>query len=386
MLPFRWRSSIAICRIALGTACLVLYAVSSRSPFAAPLVPVLALAYIGYAGYMLKRSMSTAGSPLAALLIDTAAFGLWIVGTGMLGFGGTLWLSLNVTIYVFLISTAILTQEWPTVAGVAALCVIAMFSAPAGAGEILQPVSFWLAVLAAVWVIHSRYLEGRLSRASRHSVMYRFEAQQAREEERQRIAADFHDGPLQSFIGLQMRLEIVKKLLARDATAAAEELRQLQELGKTQVGELRAFVRNMRPSEMEGASLGASISRMVEQFQKDTGIASSFLSSEYLEPAETQVSLEVLQIVREALNNVQKHSRATRVAVTLEKRGESLEICIDDNGGGFPFSGSYSLDELELLRLGPVSIRRRVRALGGDMQVESRPGHGAGLRVRVSMS
>jgi signal transduction histidine kinase len=77
---------------------------------------------------------------------------------------------------------------------------------------------------------------------------------------------------------------------------------------------------------MEGASLGASISRMVEQFQKETGIAASFLTAEYLEPTETQISLEVLQIVREALNNVQKHSNATRVAVTLEKRGEYLEI------------------------------------------------------------
>jgi signal transduction histidine kinase len=163
-------------------------------------------------------------------------------------------------------------------------------------------------------------------------------------------------------------------------------LRQVQDLVKSQVGELRTFVRNMRPGEMEGASLGASISRMVEQFQKETGIAASFLSSEYLEPTETQVSLEVLQIVREALNNVQKHSRATRVSVTIEKQGEFLEIRVDDNGGGFPFSGLYTLEELELLHLGPVSIRRRVRALGGDMQVESKPGQGAGLRVRVSMS
>lgn len=384
MLPYRWRVSIAVCRIALGIGCLALYVGSARAPVTWPLLPLFL--YAGYAFHMLRQSMETGGAPLLALSIDTAAFAIWFAGTALMGFGGALWLALNATIYVFLLSSSILTQGWPKVAAVAAVSMALFFLVPSRTGGVLQPAGFWMSAIAAVWVLHRYYLDSRLARASRHSVMYRFEAQQAREEERQRIAADFHDGPLQSFIGLQMRLEIVRKLLERDASAAGEELRQVQELCKSQVSELRAFVRSMRPTEMDGASLGASISRMVEHFQKDTGIAASFLSSEYLEPTETQVSLEVIQIVREALNNVQKHSHATRVAVTMEKRGDYLEIRIDDNGGGFPFSGSYTLDELELLRLGPVSIRRRVRALGGDMQVESKPGQGAGLRVRVSMS
>ena len=215
--------------------------------------------------------------------------------------------------------------------------------------------------------------------------MYRYEAQQAREDERQRIAADFHDGPLQSFIGLQMRLEIVNRLLARDPRMAAEELIQLQELCKSQVGELRAFVRSMRPADVQGASLVPSISRMLDQFQKETGIATSLLGSDRLEPADSETSIELLQIVREALNNVQKHSRATQVTVGLRKHGDFIEIAVDDNGTGFPFSGSYTLEELELLRLGPLSIRRRVRALGGELNVESRPGHGAGLKVRVAI-
>jgi signal transduction histidine kinase len=385
MLPYRWRFSIGVCRIALGLACLALYVASARSLVSVALAAPI-FAYVLYAFYMLKRSMDTDGAPMIALILDTVGFVLWFTGTAAAGFGGTLWLTLNVMLYLFLLVSAVLTQDWTKLAGVAGACLAAIFWVTWTSDSVLQPVAFWLAVLAAVWAIHRRYLESRLARASRHSVMYRFEAQQAREDERQRMAADFHDGPLQSFIGLQMRLEIIRKLLERDTARATDELRQVQDLVKSQVGELRTFVRNMRPGEMEGASLGASISRMVEQFQKETGIAASFLSSEYLEPTETQVSLEVLQIVREALNNVQKHSRATRVSVTIEKQGEFLEIRVDDNGGGFPFSGLYTLEELELLHLGPVSIRRRVRALGGDMQVESKPGQGAGLRVRVSMS
>lgn len=383
MLPYPWRVSIGGVRAALGAGCLLLYVASSRTPFSWALVPLLG--YVIYAFFAIRKSTETDGAPLLTLSIDTICFIGWFLLTANSGYGGALWLALNGAVYIFLLSSAIVNQEWPKALGVAGACIFAAFLAPSDT-SILQPIMIWCAVIAAVWVLHRRFLEARLSRAARHSVMYRFEAQQAREDERQRMAADFHDGPLQSFIGFQMRLEILKKMLARDPNMALEELKELQELCRSQVGELRAFVRSMRPADVDGSSLGASISRMVEQFQKDTGITASFRSGDYLDPAETEVSLEILQIVREALNNVQKHAHASRVAVSINKRGEYIEIGVDDNGAGFPFSGSYTLEELDLLRLGPVSIRRRVRALGGDLSIESRPGQGAGVKVRVALS
>src|SRR6202011_3933647 len=214
--------------------------------------------------------------------------------------------------------------------------------------EMLRPAFIAAGILGSVLAIQREYLEERLSNSSRQTVLYRYDAEKARESERQRIAADFHDGPLQSFISFQMRLEIIRKLLTRDLSSATEELLQLQELCKSQVNELRAFVRSMRPMDVEG-SLNATLRRVVEQFQKDSGIPATFLSADFLEPAEPEISLEVLQIVREALYNVQKHSRASRVAVSVNKNERSLEITIEDNGSGFPFSGKYSLDELEML-------------------------------------
>jgi signal transduction histidine kinase len=122
---------------------------------------------------------------------------------------------------------------------------------------------------------------------------------------------------------------------------------------------------------------------MVEQFQRETGISSTFSSDDFHDPEETEVSLELLQIIRETLNNIHKHSGASHLAITIGKREQKLEISAEDNGGGFPFSGSFNLEELELLRLGPVSIKRRVRMLGGDMQLESKPGHGASMQIRI---
>ena len=90
-----------------------------------------------------------------------------------------------------------------------------------------------------------------------------------------------------------------------------------------------------------------------------------------------------MQLLREALTNVQKHSKATRVVVTVSHAHDRLELSIEDNGTGFPFSGAYTLEELELLRTGPFSIQKRVRAMEGDLVVESRPQRGSSITVRI---
>jgi signal transduction histidine kinase len=317
-----------------------------------------------------------------ALVADTAFFGFWIwtASSVLAGWSAAGWLAAFLGGYVLV--SGVLLHDLDRVAILGPVVVLLAF--------LLTPrndrAQAWVAsvggAMAVALAFHKRYLDRRMANTLRHNVIIRSQAQGAREAERQRIAADFHDGPLQSFISFQMRLEIVKKLLARDVEAAAEELRQLQDLCRSQVGELRSFVRSMRPAD-DGVSLPASLSRMVEQFQRDTGITAVFSSEEFHDPAETEVSLELLQIVRETLNNIQKHSGATRIAISVGMHDRQIEISAEDNGGGFPFSGSFNLDELELLRLGPVSIKRRVRMLGGELQLESRPGQGARLQVRI---
>jgi two-component system sensor histidine kinase DegS len=213
-------------------------------------------------------------------------------------------------------------------------------------------------------------------------VLSRSDAEGARESERQRIAADFHDGPLQSFISFQMRLEIVRKLIGRDLDAAMRELVQLQELGKSQVTELRSFLHNMQPIELDEAGLAPSIRQVVNVFEKDSGIAITFACGD-LPELSPEMNTEVLQIIREALNNTRKHSKASSVTLLVDSNDSKLRIALRDDGSGFPFSGTFNLDELELLRRGPKSIKRRVRTLSGDMQLESKPGMGSELKVQI---
>ncbi len=243
-----------------------------------------------------------------------------------------------------------------------------------------------LAIAVALTLTACRQREtlvGRLLESSRQALLYRQESERAREAERERLAADFHDGPLQSFASFHMRLEIIRKLLERDPAAAMHELRRLQELGQSQLEEIRAFVRHMRPVQVDGVTFSSALRRLAENFERESGIATSVENPEPVDLADPDLSRELLKVVREALHNAHKHSRASRVTVRLERSDGVLEIAVRDNGAGFAFSGRYGLSELDSLGLGPESIKRRIRALGADLTLESHPGQGAELRVRV---
>ena len=387
MIPHVWRVSLASVRVALALVFLIIYFVSVRSILS---IPGLILVFYLAGGVGMFLASLTNSIPihrgwysLGALLGDSFVSLFWVaIYSGAFGSPG-IWVS--AASWIFVIAHAEMTQNVWVVSSLTGIALTVLFLIPSTSETNLTAVVLGAGALAIIWSLQRRYYEKRLSIAARQSVLLRDDAQRARESERQRIAADFHDGPLQAFIGFLMRLELVRKLMAKDTDTALSELKQLQEIAKKQVNELRSFVRSMRPVDVEGSSFAASLSRLVEQFQKDTGVNATFMSGDYEEPGETETSLELLQIVRESLNNVQKHSRATRVLVSVAKYGDGLEVTVDDNGAGFPFSGLYTIDEMDLMRLGPVSIKRRVRLLGGELLIDSRPGEGASLKVRTSV-
>ena len=373
MIPYRGRLSLRIARIALALACLGWYGLTAGLHVNWLTALLTAYAVYSFGALAEVRFDAAMRSPIG-VLADTLYFGLWA------WFAPGAWMPSMAAGY--LLASACILQDLARTGAVAVVAVLLALLLPSPTVPSLVWTVGATSAVAAGISFYKRYLDERMSSLLRNNLIIRSQAEGAREAERQRIAADFHDGPLQSFISFQMRLEIIKKLMARDRAAAEEELRQLQELCKGQVADLRSFVRSMRPAD-EGMSLNASLSRMVESFQRDAGIFATFTSAEFHDPSAVEVSLEILQIVRETLNNIQKHSGATRVAVSVALVDQELEVTVEDNGAGFPFSGRFSLDELELLRLGPVSIKRRVRMLWGELVIESKPGQGAKIEIRV---
>jgi signal transduction histidine kinase len=287
--------------------------------------------------------------------------------------------------YLYLLAEALVLYSALQLTVVVAVCSIFCSALPSGPASSVVPTVVLAGIVACAFGWTRQRQAARIDTLAEKLKEAEKTAEKAREVERQRIASDFHDGPLQSFISLQMRLEILRKLLDRDFQAGMEDLKQLQSLALTQIRDLRAFLHSMRPVDVDGANLVATARRTAESFQKESGIALTFLGADTPVGLPQEMTADVLQMLREALANVQKHSGATRVAVAIEKTDRGLEISVDDNGHGFPFAGMYTLEELELLRLGPASLKRRARSLNADLLLDSRPGRGAGLKFRIPL-
>lgn len=375
--PYIWRRQLAIIRLLLGLICAVAQLYYPLFPI--PVVPAVILLYCAWAlGVVVSRSLERINYTLSSLLIDFLLFVVMSLNPAP----EIVWLTHIV--YFFLLINSALLFDYRRVALVSFACLwFLLFRRPIHWDQ-LSPIVLLAGTLAVILSLLKRQLQDRITGAFKRAVLARGEAEVARTQERERLAHDFHDGPLQCYISFQMRMELVRKLLEKGQHAqATSELIRMQEIAVNQVNELRLFVRNMRPPEWDGENASAGFRAILKNFHKDTGIQVTYSADEALTVEDQSTFTELLQVFREALYNIQKHSHASRAAISLEKNQGRLTMRIEDNGGGFPFAGEFTLEELDALRLGPVSIKRRVRALGGSLRVHSRPGEGARLLIEV---
>jgi signal transduction histidine kinase len=148
---------------------------------------------------------------------------------------------------------------------------------------------------------------------------------------------------------------------------------------------LRRMVTDMRPLRVQSADLVDLMRGFGERFRNESGLALDLL----IDAAELQIPdricRDLFQIYRESLHNVKKHAHASHVVVKLWQNEGEVVLVVDDNGQGFSFAGRFTGDELDRLRLGPISIKERTRSVGGVLTVESTPGHGARLSIQVPL-
>jgi signal transduction histidine kinase len=201
--------------------------------------------------------------------------------------------------------------------------------------------------------------------------------------ERARFARELHDGAIQSLIAVEMQLDVLRRQSGTQAPVVNAELGRIQKLLREEVLKLRELMQAMKSFEVNADRLLGFISDTVERFRRETGIAAEFVSELERVDLVQKSCRELARIVQESLVNVRKHSGAHNVLVRLAQRSGNLQLTVEDDGKGFPFSGRLSDAELETTGKGPAVIRERVRLLGGELTIESTPGHGARLEVRV---
>jgi signal transduction histidine kinase len=218
--------------------------------------------------------------------------------------------------------------------------------------------------------------------------VYRMRHLRARavEAERSRISRDLHDGILQTLLSLQIQLEVMRRNASNGGAHISSDLGTLQKTVRHEADELRRMVTEMRPLRVESADLRELMMGFAERFQNESNLAVDLFVDDKNLRAPDRVCREIFQIYRESLNNIKKHAHASHVVVKLNQDESKLNFVIDDNGLGFSFSGRFSSEELDRLRLGPISIKERTRSVGGNLTVESNPGHGARLTIEIPLN
>jgi signal transduction histidine kinase len=205
------------------------------------------------------------------------------------------------------------------------------------------------------------------------------------EGERGRISRDLHDGILQTLLSIEIQLDVLRRKVALTPDQAVASLGDLQQTVKNESAELRRMVTDLRPLRVQSADVVDLMRGFAERYRHESTLALDLLIDSVTLHAPDRVCRELFQIYREALNNIKKHAKASHVVVKLSQDDSRLVLVVDDNGEGFSFAGRFTGDELDRLRLGPISIKERTRTVGGVLTVESNPGHGARLTIEIPL-
>jgi signal transduction histidine kinase len=206
------------------------------------------------------------------------------------------------------------------------------------------------------------------------------------ESERSRMSRDLHDGILQTLLSLNIQLDVLRRKFPWTPEQAGAELQALQKTVQLESQELRRMVTELRPLRVESADMRELMLGFAERYRMESGLAVDLFIEDRDLRLPDRICRELFQIYRESLNNIKKHAMASHVVVKLGQDEAKVSLVVDDNGQGFSFSGLFASEELDRLRLGPISIKERTRSVGGTLTVESNPGHGARLTVEIPLN
>jgi signal transduction histidine kinase len=201
--------------------------------------------------------------------------------------------------------------------------------------------------------------------------------------ERARVARELHDGAVQSLIAMEMQVDVVRRQAETQSSPVAAELGRIQGLLREEVLKLRELMQQMKSLEVDSSNFTRFLVDTVERFQRETGIGARFVSEVEHLHMPPRVCRELARIVQEGLVNVRKHSKAKECLVRFSENNAHWLLTIEDNGKGFPFSGTLKPAESQAIGKGPTVIMERVRLIDGELTIESNPGRGARLEIRV---
>ncbi len=233
--------------------------------------------------------------------------------------------------------------------------------------------------------IEQARLYGELRRSrERYRQLVRF-ALMAQEEERRRISRELHDETSQALSGLVLNLQAVTEMVEMAGIQDArlkETLKKAHGLAVEVGNEIHRLIVNLRPTLLDSLGLVPALRQHAQSVLEPLGISLSFHFDELGRALPKDVETNLFRVAQGAIGNIQQHSRATSVSISLMVNGNELVMTISDNGIGFDVSQIKTV-EPSGRGAGLFSMKERVQLMGGTCNVKSQPGRGTTVTVRV---
>ena len=234
-----------------------------------------------------------------------------------------------------------------------------------------------LAVVGAVGLgVRNRFV--RLKRRRVEQDLFARRLIESQESERKRIAGELHDGVGQTLVMIRNR-GLLSLREDADAARVRRQAEQIVDAAGSGLDEIHKVIHNLRPYQLDRLGLTRALEGIVEK----AGEASTLVFDAVLDPLDGVFSPEddihVYRLVQEAVSNVVRHADAKNVRVRIALREQEVTVAVEDDGRGFDPVGL----PLEKRGMGLSGIAERVRILGGQQTVESAPGRGTRVSIRL---
>ncbi|HSJ55163.1 MAG TPA: sensor histidine kinase, partial [Anaerolineae bacterium] len=188
---------------------------------------------------------------------------------------------------------------------------------------------------------------------------------------------ELHDQAGQALSSLVVGLGLMERNVGRPEALVAG-IAELRAVADCVMDDLHRLAMDLRPASLDHLGLTAALRQHMESVSQKHGLAIRFETLGIDERLPADVETALYRMAQEALTNVVRHAKASRVSVLVEQRGGSLHMIVEDDGAGFDPAAACNNG-----RLGLFGIRERAELLGGRLFVESAPGAGTALVLEV---
>lgn len=200
--------------------------------------------------------------------------------------------------------------------------------------------------------------------------------EEAREQERKRIAQDLHDDLGQMLTGLRMEVGLLRIQYGEQHPDLLVPLQKLKEQIDSTIQVVRDVAAQLRPAVLD-MGVASALEWQVAEFGKRSGIACRLVLDELPVSLNAEQATTIFRIVQESFTNIMRHARATQVEVRLRHLADQCLLEIEDNGVGFDATG------LQRRTFGLMGMRERALVLGGELDIDSVPGRGTRVSVHI---